>query len=72
MLKGFNLRIEPNQSVAIVGHSGSGKSTIIKLLNQYLYIDKGQILIDNYDISQIDLKQLRSEILIINQSAEKM
>lgn len=50
VLKQFNLKIEPNQSVAIVGHSGSGKSTIASLLLRFYDVSKGSVLIDGVDI----------------------
>ena len=46
VLRGFNLTIEPNQSVAIVGHSGSGKSTIASLVLRFYDSTRGQIVID--------------------------
>jgi ABC-type multidrug transport system fused ATPase/permease subunit len=56
VLKGFNLRIEPNQSVAIVGHSGSGKSTIASLLLRFYDINKGSLSLDGVDIKDYDLE----------------
>lgn len=50
MLRNFNLTIEPNQSVAIVGHSGSGKSTIASLMLRFYDCQKGQVLIDGENI----------------------
>ena len=47
ILRSFNLKIEPNQSVALVGHSGSGKSTIANLLLRLYDVEHGQILFDN-------------------------
>ena len=46
VLKNFNLKVEPNQSVAIVGPSGSGKSTIASLLLRFYDARRGKILID--------------------------
>jgi len=60
VLKNFNLRIEPNQKVAIVGHSGTGKSTIASLLLRFYDSSKGAILVDGVDIKDYDLKSFRS------------
>ena len=65
MLKGFNLRIEPNQSVAIVGHSGSGKSTIASLLLRFYDVTKGSVIIDGIDIRDYDLEKYRNQISIV-------
>lgn len=67
MLKGFNLRIEPNQSVAIVGHSGSGKSTIASLLLRFYDVTKGSVIIDGIDIRDYDLEKYRNQISIVQQ-----
>ena len=60
VLKGFNLHIEPNQSVAVVGHSGSGKSTIAALLLRFYDVTKGSVMIDGVDIRDYDLEQYRN------------
>jgi ABC-type multidrug transport system fused ATPase/permease subunit len=65
VLRNFNLKIEPNQSVAIVGHSGSGKSTIASLLLRFYDTSKGQVIIDGVDIKDYNLEQLRNQISIV-------
>lgn len=67
VLKDLNFSIQPGETVAIVGSTGSGKSTVTKLLNRTYDIDKGQILIDGHDIKEWDLKTLRSSIGVIEQ-----
>lgn len=67
VLKELNFSIQPGETVAIVGSTGSGKSTVTKLLNRTYDIDKGQILIDGHDIREWDLKTLRSNIGVIEQ-----
>jgi ATP-binding cassette subfamily B (MDR/TAP) protein 1 len=67
VLKNFNLRIEPNQSVAIVGHSGSGKSTIASLLLRFYDVTKGSVVIDGIDIRDYNLEKLRHQISIVQQ-----
>lgn len=64
-MRKFNLKIEPNQSVAIVGHSGSGKSTIASLLLRFYDVTKGSIAIDGVDIQDYNLELLRKQISIV-------
>lgn len=54
------MTIEPNQSVAIVGHSGSGKSTIASLLLRFYDVSKGGVYIDGINIKEYDLEKLRN------------
>ena len=61
------MRIEPNQSVAVVGHSGSGKSTIASLLLRFYDVTKGSVIIDGVDIRDYDLEQYRNQISIVQQ-----
>ena len=68
-LSKFDLTICPGEKVGIVGQTGSGKSTIIKLLSQYLTQKQGQILIDGLDITKLDLQILRSQYLLLSQEA---
>jgi len=65
VLFNLNLTIEPNTSVAIVGHSGSGKSTIASLLLRFYDPSQGQVLIDNQDIRDYSLEYLRTKIAIV-------
>jgi ABC-type multidrug transport system fused ATPase/permease subunit len=58
----MSLKINANESVAIIGESGSGKSTIINLLMRFYDIDYGQILIDGIDIKDYEVKYLRERI----------
>lgn len=66
-LKGFNLHIQPAEKIGIVGQTGSGKSTVIKMLSQYLTHKRGSITIDGYDIRKMDLHVLRSQYLLLSQ-----
>lgn len=68
ILNNFNLVIKENEKIGIMGKSGSGKSTLMKLLIKFNKLDKGQILIDNTDINNIDTEYLRSNITYINQN----
>lgn len=67
-LKGITFKIKENEKVAIVGTSGSGKSSILKLILGFYKPSKGTILIDGRDVTQINRKYLRSNISIVNQN----
>jgi ABC-type bacteriocin/lantibiotic exporter with double-glycine peptidase domain len=59
VLKDFNLEIMENESIALVGHSGSGKSTIAQLLLRFYNKNYGKILIDGKAIENYSVKQIR-------------
>lgn len=63
----LNFKIEPNTTVAFVGKSGSGKSTILNLMSKMIECDSGQVLIDNVDIKELNKKTLRSAVSLVNQ-----
>jgi ATP-binding cassette subfamily B multidrug efflux pump len=67
VLKNISFQIEPGETVAIVGHTGHGKTTIISLLNRLYHIQKGKILIDNTDIESYTLDSLRKNIGVVLQ-----
>ncbi|ESU20268.1 ABC transporter, ATP-binding/membrane-spanning protein [Flavobacterium enshiense DK69] len=67
VLKGINLDINAGETIAIVGATGAGKSTIINLLNRFYEISNGRILIDGTDINEFDLYSLRRQIAIVLQ-----
>ncbi len=66
-LKGINMDVKAGQTIALVGHTGSGKSTIINLLSRFYDISSGNITIDGYDIRDVQLETLRSQIGIVLQ-----
>ncbi len=66
-LERINLIIEPDETVAFVGKSGSGKSTIVNLLPKFYEVDNGIILIDGTDIRDVTLTSLRKQISIVSQ-----
>jgi HlyB family type I secretion system ABC transporter len=68
-LVNINLEFEAGQFVGVVGQSGSGKSTLMKLLPRLYEPDSGRILIDNYDISKVELYSLRRQIGIVPQDS---
>ncbi len=67
ILRDVSFTIEPGESVAIVGHTGAGKTTIISLLMRFYDIQKGAIRIDGVDIRQMDLRDLRRRFGVVLQ-----
>ena len=67
VLENVNFVIEPNTTVAFVGKSGSGKSTILSLISKMLEADGGEVLIDGVDIKKLDKDTLRRSISLVNQ-----
>lgn len=67
VLDKINFKIQPNTTVAFVGKSGSGKSTILSLISKMLEADDGQVLIDGVDIKDLDKDTLRKSISLVNQ-----
>ena len=67
VLKGISFDIKPGESLAIVGSTGSGKTTIISLLNRFYEIQGGQIMIDGRNISEYDVFALRRRIAVVLQ-----
>lgn len=68
VFKNFSLTIHPGESVAIVGHTGAGKSSLAKLLARFYEFQGGDILIDGISIRDFDLKEYRKQIGIISQT----
>nr|WP_322623555.1 ABC transporter ATP-binding protein [uncultured Flavobacterium sp.] len=67
VIRGINLKADAGQTVAIVGSTGAGKSTIINLLNRFYEINSGSITIDNTNIDEFKLDSLRRQIAIVLQ-----
>ncbi len=67
VLKDLSFKIEPGETLAIVGSTGSGKTTITNILNRFYEIQEGHIRIDGIDISDYDLAALRSRIAMVLQ-----
>jgi subfamily B ATP-binding cassette protein MsbA len=69
VLKNFSLTIPKGKTVALVGQSGSGKSTIANLITRFYDVNEGRILIDNLDIRDLTTKSLRGQLGIVTQDA---
>lgn len=67
VLKGISFRAVQGETIAIVGATGAGKSTIINLLNRSYEIDSGRILVDGIDVKDVTLRSLRAQIAIVLQ-----
>lgn len=67
VLKGIDIRIPPGQKIALVGHSGAGKSTIVQLLMKFYDLEEGRICIDGKDSREIPTRELRSNVAIVPQ-----
>lgn len=63
----LSFKIEPNTTVAFVGKSGCGKSTVLNLISKLYTVDAGQVLIGGVDINKLDKQTLRSSISLVNQ-----
>ena len=63
----FNLKIEPNKKIAVVGKSGQGKSTLFNLITRIFDVKEGKLLVDGIDIKELTEEELRQRISIIRQ-----
>ena len=68
VLKGVSFNASAGETIAIVGATGAGKTTVINLLNRFYEINSGSILVDGIDIKDITLKSLRAEIAVVLQN----
>ncbi|RME75920.1 MAG: ABC transporter ATP-binding protein [Chloroflexi bacterium] len=68
VLPDFSLTIQPRETVALVGHTGAGKSSIIKLLTRFYEFQDGELLVDGRDIRTLDLRQYRRHIGLVTQT----
>ena len=67
ILRGVSFRIEPDQTAAIVGHTGAGKTTIVSLMMRFYDIQHGQVMIDGLDVREHDLLRLRQHFGVVLQ-----
>ena len=66
-LMGVDINIEPGQTVALVGPSGGGKTTLANLLPRFYHANAGRIMLDGYDLEEITLTSLRANIALVSQ-----
>lgn len=69
ILDGVNFDIQPGESVALVGPTGAGKSTIVNLISRFYDIDSGEILIDGHNIQDVTIHSLRNQMGIMMQES---
>lgn len=69
ILHDVSFTVNPGESIALVGPTGAGKSTIVNLISRFYNLDSGQLLIDDVDISKVTLKSLRSQMGIMLQDS---
>ncbi|MDA9290115.1 ABC transporter ATP-binding protein/permease [Polaribacter sp.] len=67
VLKGISIEVKEGQTVAIVGATGAGKSTIINLINRFYEIDSGEIAVDTVPVQNYELESLRKQVAIVLQ-----
>ncbi len=70
VLQDINLKVEKGKTIALVGHSGSGKSTMVDLLPRFYDVISGQILIDGVDIRDYKINDLRELMGMVNQDPD--
>lgn len=69
ILRDINLVAEPDQVVALIGHTGSGKSTLVSLIPRFYDVSEGAVLIDGIDVRDVELQSLRRQIGIVLQES---
>jgi ATP-binding cassette subfamily B protein len=67
VMRGVSFMIEPNQTAAIVGHTGAGKTTITSLMMRFYDVQRGQVLVDGVDVREQDLTRLRQRFGVVLQ-----
>ncbi|CAL2088002.1 ATP-binding cassette, subfamily B, MsbA [Tenacibaculum sp. 190524A02b] len=67
VLKGISFNVDKGQTIAIVGATGAGKSTIINLISRFYEIDSGEITVDNTPVQQYDISSLRNKVAVVLQ-----
>eukprot|EP00624_Nannochloropsis_granulata_P005914 evm.model.NODE_42083_length_13037_cov_30.485924.6 len=67
IFQGFSLVVEPGQTVALVGSSGSGKSTVVNLMERFYDPSEGEVLVDGTEIQNLNLKYWRGQVGLVSQ-----
>ena len=65
ILEHFNLDVRAGESIALVGLTGAGKTTVVNLISRFYNIDSGRVLVDGHDISKVTLHSLRAQMGIM-------
>lgn len=68
VLNNININLKPGESAAFVGHTGSGKSTIMNLIYNFYKVEEGNILLDGIDINSVDMEEARKQMAIVFQN----
>jgi ATP-binding cassette subfamily B protein len=68
-LHNINLAVQPNQIIALVGLTGSGKTSLVNLIPRFYDVSEGQVLVDGHDVREVELKSLRDQIGIVLQTS---
>jgi len=68
-LQDINLTVQPNQIVALIGTTGSGKTSLVNLIPRFYDVTQGAVLVDGYDVRQVNLVSLRKQIGIVLQTS---
>jgi ATP-binding cassette subfamily B protein len=68
-LENISLSVKPNQIVALIGPTGSGKTSLVNLIPRFYDVTEGRVLVDGYDVRQVDLVSLRRQIGIVLQTS---
>ena len=68
-LSGINLHVEPNRIVALIGPTGSGKTSLVNLIPRFYDVNEGSVLVDGLDVREMDLVSLRKQIGIVLQTS---
>lgn len=67
VLKGFNLHVKPGETIALVGPTGAGKTTVINTITRFYEVNKGSVKIDGIDVREVTLESLRREVGVLMQ-----
>ncbi len=69
VLKDFNLHVDKGETIALVGESGAGKTTILNLVNGFYTANSGRVLLDGHDMSKLDLRTYRKYLAVVPQTS---
>ncbi|MCR5771954.1 MAG: ABC transporter ATP-binding protein/permease, partial [Butyrivibrio sp.] len=67
ILENFNLHVTPGKTIALVGHTGAGKTTVINMLTRFYDVKKGSVKVDGIDVRDVSLRSLRNEVGVLMQ-----